>query len=139
MNRTAPFFILILLLATLAYSCARDSSYPEAAAKDSEIAVDTASLQPDVPKFFSYSGPDGKIDFFVIRIDGAVYSFLDACLSCTPRKGFSFSHGYFTCKVCGTKYSVGEVKHGIGGCYPIRVPGEQRRDKYYIKVSSLDR
>lgn len=129
--------LALILIAALLLSCAKESAYPEAPVSGAEIVIDTLPLKPDLPQYFTYLGPDRKINLFVIRIDDEVLSFLDACLSCTPRRGFAFSDGYFTCKVCGTKYSVSEVKHGIGGCYPIRIPGELKGDKYHIKISSL--
>ncbi len=132
------FLILILILSVmLMSSCTGDPAYPEAGSNATEVIVDITSLKPDIPQFYTYRSGDKKINLFVIKIDGELFSFLDACLSCSPRLGFSFSNGVFTCKVCGTKYSVAEVKHGIGGCYPIKVPGKLKDGKYYIEISSL--
>ena len=126
-----------LLFIMLLSSCTKDSAYPEAQSNGTEVVIDANSLKPDAPQFFTYHSDGKEIGFFVIRIDGELFSFLDACLSCSPRRGFSFSNGYFTCTVCGTRYSVAEVKHGIGGCYPIRAPGKLRDGKYYIDSSVL--
>jgi hypothetical protein len=49
-----------------------------------------------------------------------VLSFLDACLSCYPRKlGYKYTDGYVVCRACDTTYSVFKLEKGIGGCYPI--------------------
>ena len=135
MNKTLLFVSLLFIV--LLSSCAKNSAYPEAPSNGTEVVIDATALKPDVPQFFVYHAANRNINLFVIKIDGEVLSFLDACLSCSPRRGFSFSNGYFTCKVCGTKYSVVEVKHGIGGCYPIRVPGKHINGKYHIDISSL--
>jgi uncharacterized membrane protein len=128
-----------VLLLTFIFSCAKNSDYPEAPSDGTVVVVDASSLKPEIPLFFTHYSANKKIRFFVIRIDGEVYSFLDACLSCNPKLGFSFRDGYFTCKVCGTKFSVAEIRHGIGGCYPIRVPGKLMGGKYYIEISSLQK
>jgi uncharacterized membrane protein len=135
MKKIIPFVSLMFI--ALLSSCITDSAYPEAQSNGTEVVIDATSLKTDVPQFFTYHSAAKKINLFVIKTDGDVLSFLDACLSCSPRRGFSFSNGYFTCKVCGTRYSVAEVKRGIGGCYPIKVPGKLRDGKYYIDISVL--
>jgi uncharacterized membrane protein len=135
MNKALLF--VTLLFTAFIFSCAKDSAYREALSNGEEVIIDATSLKPDIPQFFTYHSANKGISLFVIKIDGEIFSFLDACLSCSPRKGFSFNNGYFTCKVCGTKYSVAEVRHGIGGCYPIRVPGRLKDGKYYIDISAL--
>jgi len=143
-NKRGPYALysaaaLVIMLACLmSISCSKTGSYPKATVSGAEVVVDTQTLSPDVPRFFTHRFRDKSINFFVIKINNNVLSFLDACKSCNPKLGFRFDNGHFTCKVCNTRYSVAEVEHGIGGCFPIRVPGAQRGNSYYIPVSAFE-
>ena len=128
---------LLLLGIMLIASCSKPTAYPKAPVSGEDVTIDAQSLQPGIPQFFTYSSGNRNINFFVIKIDNEVLSFLDACLSCESKLGYTFSNGHFTCKECGIEYSVAEIKSGIGSCYPIRLPGTLRAGKYYISVSEL--
>lgn len=133
--------ICLVLLSILLFltACSKTPAYSKAPVAGDEVTVDALSLKPDVPQFFNYHSGNKNVNFFVIKIDNEVLSFLDACLSCKSNLGYSFSNGRFTCKECGTEYSVSEVKNGIGTCYPIRIPGKLRDSKYYIPISELQK
>ena len=128
---------LLLLCIMLIASCSKPTDYTKAPVSGEDVTIDAQSLQPEVPQFFTYSAGNKNINFFVIKIDNEVLSFLDACLSCESKLGYTFSSGHFTCKECGIEYSVAEIKNGIGSCYPIRLPGNLRAGRYYISVSEL--
>ncbi len=130
------FYLLLIFILFLA-ACSKPTEYPKALASSEDVIIDTLSLQPDTPQFFTYSSGNKDINFFVIKIDNEVLSFLDACLSCESKLGYTFGNGHFTCKECGIEYSVSEIKNGIGSCYPIRLPGTLRAGKYYISVLEL--
>jgi uncharacterized membrane protein len=69
-----------------------------------------------------------------------VLSFLDACLTCYPRKlGYASKEGFVVCRACDTTYSVYKLEKGIGGCYPIRIEGSLDKDRYLIMRSTLER
>ena len=126
--------LLIIVLYLVLASCSMRSSYPEASVSGGDVVIDIQTLSPDAPRFFSYRFHDKKINFFVMKTNNKVLSFLDACKSCNPKLGFRFDNGYFTCKVCNTRYSVAEVEQGIGGCFPIKIAGELRGNAYHIPV-----
>jgi uncharacterized membrane protein len=76
----------------------------------------------------------------VIEIKGWVLSFLDACLTCYPRKlGYASKEGFVVCRACDTSYSVFKLEKGIGGCYPIRIEGTREGGLYRITKSTIDR
>ncbi len=130
-------FYLALLCIILLTACSKHTTYPKATVSGDEVTIDVLSLKPDAPRFFTYNSGNKNINFFVIKIDNEVLSFLDECVSCKSNLGYTFSHGHFTCKECGTEYSVSEVKNGIGTCSPIRIPGTLRDGKYYIPILKL--
>ena len=103
------------------------------------MTIDALSLKPNVLRFFTYNNGNKNINFFVIKIDNDVISFLDACSSCKSRLGYTFGNGQFTCKECGVEYSVSEIKNGIGTCHPISIPGKLMDGKYYIPVMELQK
>jgi uncharacterized membrane protein len=128
---------LLLMFILLLAACSKPTAHPKAPVLGEDVIIDTLSLQPDTPQFFTYSSGNKNINFFVIKIDNEVLSFLDACLSCESKLGYTFSNGRFTCQECGIEYSVSEIKNGIGSCYPIRLSGTLRAGKYYISVLEL--
>lgn len=131
-------YLLLLCLMLLA-ACSKSTTYSKAPLSGEEVTIDTLSLQPDIPRFFTYSSGNRNINFFVIKIDDEILSFLDECISCKSHLGYTFSNGHFTCKECSMEYSVSEVKNGIGSCYPIRLPGKLRDGKYYIPILELQK
>jgi len=128
---------IVLLGIMLLAACSQPAAYSKAPVSGEDVTIDVQSLQPGIPQFFTYSSGNKNINFFVIKIDNEVLSFLDACLSCETKLGYTFSNGHFTCKECGIEYSVSEIKSGIGSCYPIRLTGTLRAGKYYISVLEL--
>lgn len=131
---------LCALSLVLLVSCSRKEGHPSPASAGLDAVVDAHSLQPGVPRFFTYRHRSKEINFFVIHHDGKVLSFLDACVTCyRSRLGYHFSEGTFTCRDCNMKYSTPEIEKGFGGCFPIRVPGTLRDGKYYIPRAVLEK
>ena len=124
-------------------SLAACSSQPRYAAPPIEgdaVAIQVATLPIEVPQFFSYSTKGKNVDFFVLRMQDRVLSFLDACLSCYPQKlGYESKDGFVVCRACNTNYSVYKLEKGIGGCYPIKIEGRQEEGNYLIPRSTLER
>lgn len=121
-------------------SCSRQPVYPIPAIEDTDIVIDAGTLEPDIPKFYTYHHRNKNINFFVIKINGKILPFLDACKNCYPAKlGYRFDSGYIICKKCSVRYSVSEVEKGLGGCLPVRISGHLKDSKYLIPVSVLQR
>jgi uncharacterized membrane protein len=133
-------YMLIWLCFLLFLSCSSQQSYREAPLAGPDVAVEVEALTPYVPVFFTYRHQGKKINFFVMRTDGKVLSFLDACMSCyAAKKGYRFDEGRIVCRDCNVGYPVSEIEKGVGGCFPIRINGTLSGGKYLIPVSALER
>jgi uncharacterized membrane protein len=133
--------VLLMLFSALSLGpgCSRQPSYPPAAQSSTNIVIDAASLETDVPKFFTYHYQGRNISYFVLRIQGKVISFLDACVSCYPhKKGYQHDPGHVTCRACGMKFSIYQLEKGLGSCYPIKIEGRMENGNYVIPVATLE-
>jgi uncharacterized membrane protein len=130
---------LLVILASLS-SCSSPQRYPGPPMRGNDIVVKVASLTPEVPQYFSYGTKGRYVNFFIIRMHDRVLSFLDACLTCYPRKlGYASKDGLVVCRACNTSYSIYKLEKGIGGCFPIRIEGNQEGGSYRIARPTLDR
>jgi uncharacterized membrane protein len=131
-------FVTLFVFLSLG-ACAKQPGYPEPPRIGPDVAVEVKTLTPEVPLFFTYHYHGKKINFFVVKINGRVLSFIDACASCYPaRLGYRYDNGFFVCRKCNVRYSVSEIENGVGGCFPIRIEGSLRDGKYLIPVSVLE-
>ncbi|MFN3480800.1 MAG: Fe-S-containing protein [Thermodesulfovibrionales bacterium] len=104
------------------------------------MIVDIEQLVEKRPLFYSYNYNNKRINFFVIKINGRVTSYLDACRECYPKKlGFGFDDGHIYCRSCNVRYPVDEIEKGLGSCYPIKITGEERGGKYFIPLKILQK
>jgi uncharacterized membrane protein len=127
---------LFVLLAVL--SCSRQPSYPSAPQQGLDIVIDESVLEPDTPKFYNYHYKGKSINYFVLKIDNKVSSFLDACASCyTHKKGYRYDNGAVTCRYCSMKFSVFKLEKGIGGCYPIKMDSRTEKGRHHIRITTL--
>lgn len=135
----SPLTVVLLSFFFLApFSCSRQAVYPSPPLAGTDVIIDVSGLQPEVPKFYTYSWKNRRINFFVLLIDGRVSVFLDACASCYPRKrGYTYDNGAVVCKECGIRLSVYKLKKGLGGCFPVGIEGSVINGKYHIPVSAL--
>jgi uncharacterized membrane protein len=130
---------LLVLISSVA-SCSRQQRYAAPPIEGENVVIPAAALPLEVPQFYSYRIKDKDVNFFVIRMKDGVLSFLDACLTCYPRKlGYESKDGYVVCRACDTTYSVYKLEKGIGGCFPIRIEGRQEGGSYFIVRSGLER
>ncbi len=143
MRMTIPHHLVVLFLATLIAvltSCSRQTPYPPAPQNGQDIVIDASVLEPDLPKFYTYHFQDKDINYLVLKVDGKVSSFLDACRSCSARKqGYRYEDGAVTCRACGVKFPVYKLEKGIGGCYPIKFEGRMDTGNYRIPVATLEK
>jgi uncharacterized membrane protein len=130
---------LVGLIASHA-ACSRQQPYAAPPTDGDAIVIQISALPLDVPQFYFYRAKGKDVNFFVLRMQNRVLSFLDACLTCYPRKlGYASKEGYVVCRACDTTYSVHKLEKGIGGCYPIRLEGRQEGSSYFIARSTLER
>ncbi len=135
----SPRLYAVLLLAALLIGCTRQPVYPAPPVAGTDAVIDTATLTPDVPQFFTYQYQGRNISFFVISMDGRIISFFDACASCYKHKqGYRCEENGVTCRYCGMKFPIYKLEKGLGGCYPIKVEGRVADGKYRIPLASLE-
>ncbi len=135
-----PFVIvaLVFLLAAIA-SCSPQTLYSSPPVVGSNVVFEIAQLRPEIPVFFTYRLGDKNINFFVIDIRGKVQSFLDACVTCYPRKkGYRAEDDTVVCRACSQRFSVFTLEQGIGGCYPIKLAGRRAGTNYIIPVAAIE-
>ncbi len=141
-NRYRTFAAQILsslVLMLMLVVCARQPSYLPAPQEGSSIVIDTSILEPEVPKFYSYRSQGKNVNYFVLRVQGKVLSFLDACASCyIHKRGYGYADGHVTCRACNLKFSVNQLEKGLGSCCPIRIDGRMENGKYLIPVATLE-
>ena len=131
---------LIITVVLLLLSCSRRPVYPPPTQSGTSVSIDTTSLQPDIPEFFTYHHGSKLISFFVIKVNGEVLSFLDACASCYPhKKGYQYDKGSVICRSCNMKFPVSQLAKGLGGCFPIKIEGRREEEKYLIPLSILEK
>lgn len=136
---TAKKIRIIVLLVFGILSCSRQPVHPGPAVAGADIIIYAEALQDGIPQFFSYRFQDKHINFFVVRFEGRILSFLDACMKCYPKKlGFRFKDGTIACKACNERYPVSEIEKGFGSCYPVRIKGKVEEDKYFITAKELE-
>jgi len=131
-------FLCIMVL-SLCSSCNRQPRYPAPPLIGPDVAVNISYLQDEVPLFFTYEYQGHPVSFFIVKINGRISSFLDACVSCYTRKqGYAFDNGRVTCRACGMKFALSQLEKGLGGCYPIKIDGKVVNGKYLIPVAALE-
>ncbi|MEK6744097.1 MAG: Fe-S-containing protein [Nitrospirota bacterium] len=135
-----PTIILLLIaFAALVISCSSQPHYPAPPIEGSTISIDPAMLQPEVPRFFTYRHRDKNVNFFILKVQDKVLSFLDACVTCYPKKrGYQEKEGYVLCRACDMSFSVYKLEKGLGGCYPIRISGRMEKGNYLIPLATLE-
>ena len=138
MEKKGCIFIICILCLALA-ACAKQPAYSEPAIVGHEVVIDAAAVKQDEPVFFTYRYKNKNINFFVVRINNKIFSFLDACQKCYPKKlGYKYMEGRIICRACNMGYPVTEIEKGFGSCFPIKIPGALSAGKYVIPVSSLE-
>lgn len=132
--------ILLLIVFLCVSSCARQPVYPEPLRSGSDVYVDISGVRENAPQFYTYHLNGRNINFFVMKIDGRIVSFLDACRKCHRKKlGFRFDQDSFICRACDERYPMSEIEKGFGSCYPIQLQGRTEGGKYYISVPVLEK
>ncbi len=121
-------------------SCSRrQPAYRTPLISGGHAVVEAAALKPDTPEFFTYPFGAKNINFFVIRNDRTIVSFLDACTSCSVHKrGYRYDDSTVTCRYCNMQYPVRKLEKGLGGCYPIRIEGRIENGRYLIPLKTLE-
>ena len=129
---SALFYLLLI-------SCSRQIVYPPAPQSGTDVVIEVAALQSEVPKFYTYHYQGKNISFFLLKVQDRVLAFLDACASCYPHKqGFRYENGCVSCRYCNMQFPVRKLEQGIGGCYPIKLEVRIENGQFRIPIKSLE-
>ncbi len=100
--------------------------------------VKTARMKAGEPVFYTVKIDGVGVSFFVLKLDGTIRSYLDACMKCYPhKKGYRVDGFYLECRYCGVRYPLDNLDQGVGSCYPIPVNGKLNGNEYIIPLSEL--
>ena len=129
----------VLGLCLVLSSCSKKPVYPEARFDDRNVRIELRNLIENKPVFYTFRAANGKgINYFVLKLNGDVQSYFDACAKCFPKKlGYLPVKDRLLCRVCDIEYSVYDLKDGIGSCYPIKLKGTIERGYYLIDKNDL--
>ncbi|MEJ2697077.1 MAG: Fe-S-containing protein [Candidatus Sulfobium sp.] len=132
------FLIIPAVLATLLLSCSKSIPYHDLPFDGQSVSIDITGVRENQPEFYSVVVDGKKLSFFIVRINGEIQSYFNACARCYPRKlGFNPDGGDMRCRSCNAKYPLDELKEGIGSCCPIRLKGIEKKNTYVIARESL--
>jgi len=127
------FLILILM-----FACAKKPVYPEAHADGENVRIILSELPDKKPVFFGFPSEKKRINYFVVKLDGSIQSYFDACAKCYKKtSGYSPEGRRIVCRTCNVNYSVDDLKDGIGSCYPIKLPGRIEAGEYVISKKDI--
>lgn len=123
-------------IALLLGACAEKSTYPEAPVSGEVIRLRVPEAEGPVFYSFPYGGK--RINFFLVKVEGRVESYFDACRKCYPKKlGYRPDGGQVLCRACGLRFSLEELQGGIGSCHPIALKGALLGDAYVIEKQEI--
>ncbi len=130
--------IILLIAAVFLCSCESHSVYSRASFDGNKSEIDISTLKENQPEFYSVVIDGKTVNFFLIRVNGEIQSYFDACRECFRKKlGFRFNDGFIQCKACGAKYPPGTLKEGIGSCCPIQLKGALQDNRFIIAREAL--
>ncbi len=132
-------FAAAIIIAFATSSCNRIPAYKEAPLNGAgNIAVNIKTLGEKVPQFYTCVLAGRRIDFFLVKVNGAVQSYFDACAMCYPKKlGYRVEGNEIVCKACNLRYTAEELKTGKGSCHPIPLPGRTENGFYIITKDAV--
>jgi uncharacterized membrane protein len=121
-----------------AISCQRNNDIIRIKNTSGDIIVRADALAEQVPVFYAIDIKRTEIEFFVVKIDGKIYSFLNRCRKCfSSGRGFVFDNGYVRCMTCNVGFPAAAITKGVGSCYPIPVQGKSNEGAYMIEPEIL--
>lgn len=125
------YFLIGLVL--IFSACSKKPVYPEAPFDGSSIRIEQADVPDKKPLFFTFTVNTRRINFFLLKINGDIESYFDACSKCFPKKmGFRHENNRIICRACNVGYNLDDLKEGIGSCYPIKLNSRVEGTTYVI-------
>lgn len=120
------------------YACSKKPVYPEARLDGEYVRIVLSELQEKKPVFFTFHAGGKGINYFAVKVEGSAQSYFDACAKCFPKKmGYRLEGERVVCRTCDVHYGIGDLKDGIGSCYPIKLPGRVDGKSYVISRKDI--
>lgn len=134
----SALWTILVLVSFLGSACTSQQTYAAPTVVGANAVIEISSLQTATPLFLTYRFNGKRINFFVLRLDSGVTSYLDACASCYHhQQGYRPDDGAVTCRYCNMKFPIYKLEKGLGSCYPIKLAGKVEQGKYLISLSAL--
>jgi uncharacterized membrane protein len=142
MRRPFKLFAFVAALAVLGVMLAKSFSHLPCTLLSgaSTLTIRLADLAPGTVRAFCYRDRAGRQLRFLLARDseGQVHTVFDACGQCYKfHKGYSYSHGYLICRLCGNRYPLIEMNVGKASCVPVRLNSTTERDQARINVADV--
>jgi uncharacterized membrane protein len=132
-------FLFLAFVVLLLGSCSQRPVYPEASFDGKEARIPLTGIESGKPVFYSVVLEGKRINYFIVKSGGDVGSYFDACAKCYPKKlGYRLEGDQVVCRACGVRYATGDLKEGIGSCYPIKLKGRVDGGSYVIDRKALE-
>jgi uncharacterized membrane protein len=133
MRKTCPFVALLVLLAAALH--AQATVTPTGDLKIPKKGIGSTAV------FFPYNAGGVAMEVFAVKApDGTIRTALNTCQVC-----YSSGRGYYTqqgdllvCNNCGNMFRVSQVELVKGGCNPVPITREWKKDDGQFIVISKD-
>jgi uncharacterized membrane protein len=137
-KRILPAAILLAVV-FFGSACTSQHTYTAPTVIGANAVIDISTLKTATPLFLTYRYQGKKINFFVLRLDSGVQSYLDACASCYHhRQGYRPEDGQVTCRYCNMQFPIYKLEKGLGSCFPIKLEGKTEQGNYLISLTALE-
>lgn len=138
-NHKSSLLTVLLLVSLLGPACTNQHTYTAPTIIGANAVIEISTLKTATPLFLTYQYQGKVINFFVLRLESGVQSYLDACASCYHHKqGYRPDDGAVTCRYCNMKFPVYKLEKGLGSCYPIKIAGKIEQGNYFISLAVLE-
>ncbi|MBF0318849.1 MAG: DUF2318 domain-containing protein [Nitrospirae bacterium] len=137
-NKGKGLYIVLIAAVFIFQGCRESRTYEKAEFTGDAFQVDSTSFKEKTPAFYSHTDAAKAITFFVVKVNGQMLSFFDICNSCKYHNlGYRADKSFVECRNCRVTIPYEDLKTGIGGCYPIPLPGRQQNGMYTVTRAEI--
>lgn len=130
--------IAIIAAALMLQGCNNGRHFEKAEFTGGNFQLTSASFKEKTPVFYSYMDGTKEIRFFVVKVEGQVYSYFDICNSCKQHNlGYRADDQSIQCRDCQVSIPYDDLKTGVGGCYPLPLNAKEENGVYWIPRSEI--
>lgn len=105
----------LIMVIAFTSSCNRKPGYRSAPFNGRDVVISMKTLREKIPEFYTMVLDGKKINFFLVKINGDVQSYFDACPMCYQKRvGCRVEGEKIVCRACNLRYSIYDLKTGNG-------------------------